>query len=155
MPELESSRPSVTALNSIGIVGVCTIWDNKRVNGLLIYGKNIDCQLSPSVDSSYYYTLGCIWMAKKDKVLLEANLLLWKDLGRLWADAKVDIFSEILTRVNSLLLTQRIRKSLEACNFLTFEIFYIEMKHPDCYIILRLTLLAYNAHNAMYILHTY
>ena len=50
------------------------------------------------------------------------------------------------------LLTQRIRKFPEACNFLIFEIFYIEMKHPNCYIILRLTLLAYNAHIAMYLL---
>ena len=45
---------TVTAL--VGrLVGTCSIWDNKRVNGLLIYGKNIDCQLSPRVDSSYYY----------------------------------------------------------------------------------------------------
>ena len=75
MPELESSRPSVTALNSIGIVGVCTIWDNKRVNGLLIYGKNIDCQLSPSVDSCYYYYIRVHLNGKKRQGFIRSKLV--------------------------------------------------------------------------------
>ena len=69
MPELESSQPSVTAL-------VGSIWDNKRVNGLLIYGKNIDCQLSPRVDSSYYYSRVHLSGKKKTKGFFEAKLLL-------------------------------------------------------------------------------
>ena len=137
MPELESSRPSVTALNSIGLVGVCTIWDNKRVNGLLIYGKNIDCQLSPRVDSSYYYSR--VHLSGKKK----------RQRGFLKPNCYFDICDFEKTSEGFGQRYQRIIKSLEACNFLNFEIFYIEMKHPNCYITLHLTLLDYNAHNLL------
>ena len=75
MPELESLRPSVTAL-------VGSIWDNKRVNGLLIYGKNIDCQLSPSVDSSYYYYIRVHLNGKKRPGFIRSKLVTLKRLGK-------------------------------------------------------------------------
>ena len=57
------------------LLGICSIWDNKRVNGLLIYGKNIDCQLSPRVDSSYYYYIRVHLNGKKDKFLFWSKLV--------------------------------------------------------------------------------